>query len=34
MDAHEVKPSSSLEAVVAADQWARREAAGYCGFGD
>ena len=33
MDAHEVKPSSSLDAVVAADQWARDAAAGFCGDG-
>jgi 1-deoxy-D-xylulose-5-phosphate reductoisomerase len=30
MDAHEVKPSSTLEAVVAADQWARQQAAAFC----
>lgn len=30
MEAHAVQPSSSLEAVVAADQWARQEAAGFC----
>ncbi len=30
MDAHEVKPSSTLEAVVEADQWARRHAAAFC----
>ncbi len=29
MDAHEVRDSSSLEAVVAADQWARETAAGF-----
>ncbi|HSP42382.1 MAG TPA: 1-deoxy-D-xylulose-5-phosphate reductoisomerase [Luteolibacter sp.] len=34
MEAHEVRPSSTLEAVVAADEWARRKAAGYCGFVD
>jgi 1-deoxy-D-xylulose-5-phosphate reductoisomerase len=30
MDAHEVKASSTLEAVVAADHWARRHAAEFC----
>jgi 1-deoxy-D-xylulose-5-phosphate reductoisomerase len=30
MDAHEVKPSSTLEAVVAADHWARHAAAAFC----
>ncbi len=30
MDAHGVQPSSSLEAVVAADRWAREAAAAYC----
>jgi 1-deoxy-D-xylulose-5-phosphate reductoisomerase len=30
MDAHEVKASSTLEAVVAADHWARRQAAAFC----
>jgi 1-deoxy-D-xylulose-5-phosphate reductoisomerase len=30
MDAHEVKPSSTLEAVVAADHWARERAAAAC----
>ena len=30
MDAHEVKASSSLEAVVAADHWARQTAAALC----
>lgn len=30
MDAHQVQPSSSLEAVVSADQWARDAAAEYC----
>jgi 1-deoxy-D-xylulose-5-phosphate reductoisomerase len=31
MDAHEVQPSSSLEAVVAADAWARTTARALCG---
>jgi 1-deoxy-D-xylulose-5-phosphate reductoisomerase len=30
MDAHTSQPSSTLEAVVAADQWARKEAARFC----
>lgn len=30
MAAHEVRSSSTLEAVVAADQWAREAAGGYC----
>jgi len=30
MDAHEVQASSTLEAVVAADQWARQHAAAFC----
>jgi len=30
MDAHEVNPSFTLEAVVAADQWARRISATFC----
>ena len=30
MDAHQVQPSSTLEAVVSADQWARAKAAEYC----
>jgi 1-deoxy-D-xylulose-5-phosphate reductoisomerase len=30
MDAHEVKASSTLEAVVEADHWAREHAAGFC----
>jgi 1-deoxy-D-xylulose-5-phosphate reductoisomerase len=30
MDAHEVKASSTLEAVVAADHWARRHASKFC----
>ncbi|MCU0777330.1 MAG: 1-deoxy-D-xylulose-5-phosphate reductoisomerase [Akkermansiaceae bacterium] len=30
MDAHEVQPSSTLEAVVAADDWARQHAAAFC----
>jgi 1-deoxy-D-xylulose-5-phosphate reductoisomerase len=30
MAAHEVKPSSTLEAVVAADHWARQHAAAFC----
>ena len=30
MDAHEVKPSSTLEAVVAADLWARQHAMDFC----
>jgi len=30
MDAHEVRPSYNLDAVVAADDWARRTATGYC----
>ncbi len=31
MDAHQVQASSTLEAVVAADRWARGQAAGFCG---
>jgi 1-deoxy-D-xylulose-5-phosphate reductoisomerase len=31
MDAHDVKPSSTLKAVVAADHWARQHAAKFCG---
>jgi 1-deoxy-D-xylulose-5-phosphate reductoisomerase len=31
MDAHEVRPSSTLDAVVAADVWARNKAASFCG---
>ena len=30
MDAHGVMPSTTLEAVVTADQWARRAASGFC----
>lgn len=30
MDAHQVQPSSTLEAVVSADQWARDKAASFC----
>lgn len=30
MDAHHVQPSSTLEAVVSADQWARASALGFC----
>ncbi len=30
MDAHQVQPSTSLEAVVSADQWARAEATDFC----
>ena len=30
MDAHQVQPSSSLAAVLAADQWAREAAAAFC----
>jgi 1-deoxy-D-xylulose-5-phosphate reductoisomerase len=30
MDAHRIQPSSTLEAVVAADQWARAAAAEFC----
>jgi 1-deoxy-D-xylulose-5-phosphate reductoisomerase len=30
MDAHQVQPSSTLEAVVSADQWARAKAAEFC----
>ncbi len=30
MDAHEVQPSSTLESVVAADQWARETALAFC----
>ncbi|MBC8127975.1 MAG: 1-deoxy-D-xylulose-5-phosphate reductoisomerase [Gloeobacteraceae cyanobacterium ES-bin-144] len=30
MDAHDTQPSSSLETVVAADQWARHQAAVFC----
>lgn len=30
MDAHQVQPSSTLEAVVSADQWAREKAASLC----
>jgi 1-deoxy-D-xylulose-5-phosphate reductoisomerase len=30
MDAHAVQPSSSLAAVVAADQWAREAASAVC----
>jgi 1-deoxy-D-xylulose-5-phosphate reductoisomerase len=33
MDAHEVRPSSTLDAVVSADVWARNQAAGYCADG-
>ncbi len=32
MDAHPVQPSSTLEAVVAADEWARDAAAQFCGL--
>ena len=31
MDAHQVQPSSTLEAVVSADQWARDAAENFCG---
>ena len=34
MEAHEVRPSSTLDAVVAADRWAREEAARFCAFPD
>ena len=34
MEAHEVRPSSTLDAVVAADRWAREEAACFCAFPD
>ncbi len=34
MDAHEVRPSSALEPVVAADEWARRKTAEHCGSGN
>jgi len=30
MDGHQVQPSSTLEAVVAADRWARQAAAAFC----
>ena len=30
MDAHEVMPSTTLETVVTADQWARQAASGFC----
>jgi 1-deoxy-D-xylulose-5-phosphate reductoisomerase len=30
MDAHQLRPSDSLEAVVDADAWARKSAADYC----
>ncbi len=33
MDAHELQPSSTLEAVVAADLWARHEAETFCSRG-
>jgi 1-deoxy-D-xylulose-5-phosphate reductoisomerase len=34
MDAHELRPSSTLDAVVAADRWARERAAVFCAGGN
>jgi 1-deoxy-D-xylulose-5-phosphate reductoisomerase len=34
MDAHAVQPSSTLDAVVAADHWARARAAAFCASGN